>query len=178
MLDPNNIVPLYFLAQHVGMPTRLLDWTANPLAALFFAVCEHGTEDGDVFVMEPTQVIPKPRKGLKGEPLQHVYTMRHPYVSDAIGMSFWHKPKESRPPLILPVRPDNQAGRIWQQSSLFTLHMHESTPKTNSTLARIKIPAAKKEPIREELRRLNINQFSIYNDLDHLSKEIRRNWAM
>jgi hypothetical protein len=178
MLDPNNVVPLYFIAQHYGMPTRLLDWTANPLAALFFAVCEHETEDGNLLLMEPTQVIPKPRPSVKDEPLQHVRTMRHPYVSDAIGMSFWHKPNESRKPLILPIRPDNQVGRIGQQSSLFTLHMHESTPKNNPTLARIKIPAKKKEPIREELRRLNINQFSIYNDLDHLSKEIRRNWGM
>ncbi len=178
MLDPNRIVPLYFIAQHFGMPTRLLDWTANPLAALFFAVREHETEDGDVFVMEPTQVIPRPQPNIKGEPLQHVRTMRHPYVEDAIGMSFWHDPTEERKPVILPIRPDNQAGRIGQQSSLFTLHMHQCAPKNNPTLARIKIPAAKKKTIREELRRLNINQFSIYHDLEHLSKEIRRNWGL
>src|SRR5205823_1020087 len=120
----------------------------------------------------------KPRPNVKGEPLQHVRTMRHPYVADAIGISFWHEPKEKRKPLILPIRPDNQAGRMWQQSSLFTLHMHESIPQHNPTLARIKVPRTKKGPIREELRRLNINQFSIYNDLDHLSKEIRRNWGV
>jgi hypothetical protein len=39
-------------------------------------------------------------------------------------------------------------------------------------LSRIRIPGKAKPRMLDELRMLNINEFSIYNDLDHLAKEI------
>ena len=58
------------------------------------------------------------------------------------------------------------------------MHMHLSEPTENSTLGRIKIPGCKKLDLQEELRELNINEFSIFNDLEHLSKGIKQMWEL
>jgi hypothetical protein len=41
----------------------------------------------------------------------------------------------------------------------------------------MKVNALQKPIIRDELRRVNITQFTTYYDLDHLSKEIKRGWG-
>jgi hypothetical protein len=41
------------LMQHYSIPTRLLDWTASFLVALYFAVSERIDEDGTVYILNP-----------------------------------------------------------------------------------------------------------------------------
>ena len=49
----SNLLPIDLLAllQHYGIPTRLLDVTANPLVALYFASSDD-SKDGEVFAFE------------------------------------------------------------------------------------------------------------------------------
>jgi hypothetical protein len=175
-VNSDSILEVYFLAQHYGMPTRLLDWTSNPLAGLFFAVSQPDSVNGEVYLMDPTALILTADESVGLYKI--VYSMRHPYTSDAIRPSFWMEQKLKRKAVILPVRPDNLPGRIGQQSSCFTFHMREAAEVNNPTMARLTIPAGSKSDLRKELHRLNVNQFTVFNDLDHLSAEMKRSYGV
>jgi FRG domain len=179
-LGQYGLTEIYFLAQHYGMPTRLLDWSTNPLAALFFACDGAEGQDGCVYAMDARKVIPDAAfksKGSKERLWPSVYTMRFPMVDAAVRSSFW-QPESNMNPYVLPVRPDVVPGRIGQQSSCFTFHMHRADPVNNPTIVTINVKASQKPAMRDELHRVNINQFTTYYELDHLSKEIRRGWGL
>ncbi|MFZ0050774.1 MAG: FRG domain-containing protein [Desulfobaccales bacterium] len=176
LFDANDLIEVYFNAQHYGMPTCLLDWTTNTLAGLFFAVKnrkKHGV-DGEVFVMAASYTLPSVKGDLR---LFSVVSMRHSRVKEGIQQSFWSE-SEPEKPIIIPLRPDNLPGRIMQQSSRFTLHMYNSEQCKNKTLAKIKVPSSAKGTILEELYHLNINEFTMYNNLDRLSIDMKRAWKI
>lgn len=54
---PENQLEWYILAQHYRFPTFLLDWTTNPLVALFFAVEKNDDEDGFLYVIDTNCII-------------------------------------------------------------------------------------------------------------------------
>ena len=54
---PTTQYEWYFLMQHYEVPTRLLDWTDNPLMSLFFSIYEKNSHsDAAVWVADPLVV--------------------------------------------------------------------------------------------------------------------------
>lgn len=51
--DVHSDLSWWGLMQHYGAPTRLLDWTASPFVAAYFAVISHPESDGALWVFHP-----------------------------------------------------------------------------------------------------------------------------
>lgn len=50
-IPPSELVHWTEYAQHYGVPTRFLDWTSNPLTAMYFACRDRTNEDGIIWLL-------------------------------------------------------------------------------------------------------------------------------
>ena len=155
-----TLLDYYFAAQHHGLPTRLLDWTMNPLVALFFAVNECPKHDGAFFALKPHEI--NPSRTSKEVP-SGVISVRHEIVERAID-GILGKGDLPDPPAILPLNPEQTMQRMVQQQGTFTLHtpspeiMELSIP---DQAKRYRIPTNQEATILRHLRRVGVDYFTV-----------------
>lgn len=140
---PKNDWEWMALAQHHGLPTRLLDWTRNPLVALYFTTEGEFHSDGAVFI-------------LKAGSMLNLVTSSSPF-------------KISGEHVVLP---PSLTSRQVAQAALFTVSGTPRKPLVKGITAKIVIPRERKGEIQRTLKRYGIDRGALFPDLDGLAASI------
>jgi FRG domain len=172
----------YFLMQHYGAPTRLLDWTEGALLGLYFAVKDNpGYYDAAVWILDPYEmnqrVIRKEEVIPPSAP--NVTTSYKKLVRPWLPSRFVRRNLPRRPVAVLPT---HIARRISTQRSSFTIHGREQSGLTefhegnDACLVKVMIPSYCVRSIQRELEASGIDEATIFPDLDGLGRSLSSKW--
>lgn len=157
------------LAQHFGLPTRLLDWTESATIALHFA-CLGVRADGLVFILNPVDLnkLRYPQKPRILDPQLDGAIIRRYLMLGA---------KQSHRGLpTVAVNPVWNSERLMLQKGAFTLHgsRFDIDAKQAPSLVAIPILKESKPKLREELGRVGVDEISIFPELEYACRFLKR----
>jgi hypothetical protein len=131
------------LGQQHGLPTRLLDWTNNPLVACYFAVEEPCKEDSVIYAYQNKSYI---------DVEEHTDPFRYREVGKFI--------------------PRHISPRITTQGGLFTIHPKPYDQFESKEMEKIIISKPIRSMLRQTLNRYGVDRFALFPNLDGLSAHI------
>lgn len=155
---PRNKWEILSLAQHHRLPTRLLDWSFNPLVALFFVIqnTKRFNVNGLLYIDLSMKFIDTRSSRISDNPIYY----------DGVGK-------------FIPVRNNN---RIQIQESVFTISSSPNIPLEQSeeysnNIVRVFIPKGIKIDLLESLRRYGIHEATLIPTLDNISTYIHEDFV-
>ena len=169
------------LAQHHGLPTRLLDWTYSPLVALHFATADLNLydTDGEVWIADFGKInkhLPPRLCSLLEAEGSDVFTGE--MLSEVLE-SVEDLTSLSDDAFVFYLEPPSVDDRIVNQAALFSIMSHPEQVlhewfDNYGGARRIIIPAALKWEIRDKLDQFNINERVLFPGLDGLGRWLKR----
>lgn len=173
---PSGSLGRLMVMQHYGCPTRLLDWSADPLKAAFFACVDDLDHDGCLWCIDRSWV----KKLMKTQyPTKPYMLTPYPFGDDVLD------PVGADHPIVFIAQKSEYSKRLSDQEAWFTFSPNiplshcdvlNRLAKTERTgCCRILIEASVKPRLIEYCRDNGIARFSLFQDPDGLGKDIKDN---
>ena len=177
-----------FLAQHYGIPTRLLDWTEGALFALFFAISDRRKPLPRVYMLNPHR-LNELAMGCESDylnfPLSWDETTgdkrREGYRN--IALAWEERKRQDAYDLPVAVPAIYQDHRMIAQRSCFTVHGRILDPivsllrtkgfDVSQCLFEYPVDRDRTDQLMRELSLVGISARTIFPDLDSLAKDLR-----
>ena len=173
------------VAQHFGLPTRLLDWSYSPLVAAHFATEDTDAydRDGAIWCLDASEVKRRlPARLLKRleDANSNIFTIE---MLERELRSFKDMRALSDEPYALFFEPASMLDRIANQYALFSVvsdpavMLTDILEKQGIPCTKIIIPREVKLEIRDKLDYVNISERMIYPGLDGVCRWITRQYS-
>lgn len=169
--SPSNDFEWLFMMQHYGVPTRLLDWSENPLIALHFAVHSLDKKDAILWVLSPQMLNANSNDDEKYIPAFE--------EDEYLGSYTTEKYDKGKDKGILPIAAiaTRNNPRIQAQMGVFTISHREKTPideiGSKKHIIKYLIPKEAKLEIQKELGILGITKFAVFPELSSIGEMIK-----
>lgn len=185
MVEMDSLWHWLSLAQHHGLPTRLLDWTYSPMVALHFATAniEQFDKDGVVWVADYVKLheqLPQKLTEQLTEEGANIFTVELLAESISTLEAFRNFDKED---FGFFMEPPSMDDRIVNQHALFSV-MSSAAGRVDAVLEKqpemgrkIIIPAGLKWEIRDKLDQSNITERVLFPGLDGLGSWLKRQYS-
>jgi hypothetical protein len=170
------------LAQHHGLPTRLLDWTRSPYVALHFltAQSQFDASDGAIWrvdILEAIQYLPQILQDILAKEGTSTFTSA---MMDRSATSLEQFQGLSNEDFLVFFEPPSLDARIVNQYAVFSMMPNPLTKldewlNTHPELStKIIVPRELKAEVRDKLDQLNITERMLFPGLDGLSAWLKR----
>ncbi len=165
--DDSNLLSWWQIMQHHGAPTRLIDWSASPYVAAYFAVVHNWDKDSAVWMIHPFSLNEAGEKALAGTKFEQALT------------------NELAPPVVIAIEMTRHSNRTIAQQGHFTASANilgdqqtiieslcSASKNSEYTFRKIIIPKELKPQFLFRLHKMNVHSGALFPGQDGIGRSI------